>query len=413
MNNVLQRMGPQLELHGISYQDGDIDEQWNVTRYEVHVVDIAVKALREQRPDAWVSRDADKAAGRLSWRGLDVSSLVGPARKAARMGLRAAYALNLKEAHVKLYVGAKGRVIVTNVCDQYDRLPSSDRSGVRGEAAGGVRHMKANESTGDRKTDAVTEGLERPMIGMDPEFLLIDPKKRMVFAEQFLAPKGTVGCDAAVVNGAIRYPLAELRPAPHVEPKSLLLQLRATMRKAARAIPDTTLCWQAGGLPLGGLPLGGHIHFSGLPLNGELLRTLDNYLALPVLMLEDERSITRRPKFGYLGDFRLKPHGFEYRVLPSWLISPRIAAGVLSIARLIADHHAQLQRRPLSRVQLQQDFYKGDKIKLSAAVALIWSDLEETEGYAAYAEYLEPFKKLVLTRQTWNADADLRRTWKL
>lgn len=46
-------------------------------------------------------------------------------------------------------------------------------------------------------------------------------------------------------------------------------------------------------MPQPGFPLGGHLHFSGVALNGALLRALDNYLALPLALLEDKRAVAQ------------------------------------------------------------------------------------------------------------------------
>ena len=66
-------------------------------------------------------------------------------------------------------------------------------------------------------------------------------------------------------------------------------------------------------------------------LTSRLLRVLDNYLALPFILIEDQNTKLRRPRYGFLGDFRRKTHGgFEYRTLPSWIVSPRITKGVIA-----------------------------------------------------------------------------------
>ncbi|MCZ4142661.1 hypothetical protein BZG17_33240, partial [Escherichia coli] len=131
--------------------------------------------------------------------------------------------------------------------------------------------------------------------------------------------------------------------------RELIAHLLRAFGSASRSITDHTLIWQAGSMPQRGLPLGGHVHFSGITLNGELLRTLDNYLALPLAMLQDPRGDARRPRYGALGDFRLKSHGgFEYRTLPSFLVSPLVAKGVVGLAGLIASNYRRLRQRPLA-----------------------------------------------------------------
>lgn len=123
-------------------------------------------------------------------------------------------------------------------------------------------------------------------------------------------------------------------------------------------------------MPQPGFPLGGHLHFSGVSLNGALLRALDNYLALPLALLEDKRATRRRPHYGNLGDFRRQSYGgFEYRTLPSFLISPQLAKGVIGMAFLIASQYPRLQRRPLVRRRLTEPFMKEINLSLKS----IWN----------------------------------------
>lgn len=59
--------------------------------------------------------------------------------------------------------------------------------------------------------------------------------------------------------------------------------------------------------------VGGHVHigFNGLEIDtAKLIRTLDAFLTLPMLKVEDPR---RRKFYGLAGDFRWKPYGVEYR----------------------------------------------------------------------------------------------------
>ena len=52
------------------------------------------------------------------------------------------------------------------------------------------------------------------MIGMDPEFLLVQmPESKIVPASRFLERTGIAGCDSVTIGGRRIYPIAELRPA--------------------------------------------------------------------------------------------------------------------------------------------------------------------------------------------------------
>jgi hypothetical protein len=227
--------------------------------------------------------------------------------------------------------------------------------------------------------------------------------------------EGLVGCDAVVLAGhRVILPLVELRPQPSANPRVLTAHLQSAMQHAAAIINDPHLEWLAGGMPVKGLPLGGHIHFSGVELNSDLLRSLDNYLALPLVLLEGETTRRRRPRYGFLGDFRRQPHGgFEYRTLPSWLISPQIAAGVLSLACVIANHSSDLRRRPLQLMDIQRAYYQGVKHMILPHVHLLWQDIELTSTFKRYQTELTYLRHKMLNMEEWAEHQDFRSSWEI
>ncbi|WP_171715977.1 putative amidoligase domain-containing protein [Paenibacillus phytohabitans] len=260
--------------------------------------------------------------------------------------------------------------------------------------------------------------LEQPdraglLMGMDPEFLLLrESTGRVVPASRYLPMDGVAGCDAGPPGTRGVFPVAELRPAPRGEPRALLAQLMSAAREADRLIADRSLRWRAGGMPLRGWALGGHLHFSGVTLCAPLLRALDNYLALPMLLLEDIRAAARRPRYGVLGDFRRQPHGgFEYRTLPSFLVSPVIAKGAVCLAHLIVSHYEELPLRPLDREKLHAAFYSGDKQPLREAWPPLEAQLRALGGYAAAASYIDPLLRSLAAQQTWDESRDIRGLW--
>ncbi|CCQ98523.1 conserved hypothetical protein [[Clostridium] ultunense Esp] len=254
-------------------------------------------------------------------------------------------------------------------------------------------------------------------LGADPEFILQDASGRFLLASRFFPQRGDVGCDRIWLRGdrtKRRLPIAELRPIPSPDPKELAKSIVKLLRKAARKVSDPRIRFLAGATPLKGYPIGGHIHFSPLPVNHFLVRALDNYLALPLFLLEDPEGFVRRPRYGFLGDVRTKPHGgFEYRTLPSWLISPRIAKGVLILSKLIALHYDRLRQTPLTLPSVQEAFYGGKQEELQEMVLSLWEDLERIPAYSEYEGELERFKEKLRMLRKWNQKEDFRSRWRL
>ncbi|WP_231571327.1 putative amidoligase domain-containing protein [Gordoniibacillus kamchatkensis] len=302
------------------------------------------------------------------------------------------------------------------------------------------------------------------MLGSDPEFLLVSPAGKVVPASRYLERDGEAGCDAIVLRGhRVITPLAELRPRPSPQPRRLAANLHGAMRLAASRIGDASLAWLAGGMPLKGFPLGGHVHFSRVWLNSHLLQALDHYLALPLMLIEADADRRRRPRYGFLGDFRRQPHGgFEYRTLPSWLATPLITVGVFALARVVADGYRSLPSvnpgasalvpaaaapqaagaagvavgagagsgaatrtgtvaecvrapaaRPLDDISLLEAYYSGDKAVVQPVVAGLWRELEQLPGYAEFAAYLDPLRERTLRMEPWRETDDVRRAWKI
>lgn len=337
--------------------------------------------------------------GSLGGGGRDLRGTAGVLRTTA---VRALYSLGLDSGEVELRAMGGRRYMVTGITpvmpDSSGALPEPYRS-----ASAALARMLDSEQPG-------RPGL---LMGMDPEFLLLrESTGRVVPASRYLPMDGVAGCDAGPPGTRGVFPVAELRPAPRGEPRALLAQLMSAAREADRLIADRSLRWRAGGMPLRGWALGGHLHFSGVTLCAPLLRALDNYLALPLFLLEDIRAAARRPRYGVLGDFRPQPHGgFEYRTLPSFLVSPVIAKGAVCLAHLIVSHYEDLPLRPLDREDLHAAFYSGGKDLLRTAWPPLEAQLRALGGYAAAARWIDPLLRAIAEQQSWDESRDIRGSW--
>lgn len=254
------------------------------------------------------------------------------------------------------------------------------------------------------------------VLGADIEFVLRHTSGRYVLASSFLPKKGNVGHDAIWIRGhRQKHPLGELRPDPTEDPLQLYKHIKQCMKKGIATINRSSIQWLAGGKPLKGFPIGGHIHFSQLTFTSKLLRALDNYLTLPLFLLESKESLSRRPKYGFIGDYRAQFHGgFEYRTPPSWIVSPEITKAVLCLAKVISNDYNKLVWMPLNLYSVQAKFYSNNKDDLYAIGDDIWSELKKRcPSYEKYEATLDQFYSFIRNKYEWNEYDDIRKTWKL
>jgi len=327
-------------------------------------------------------------------------------RRLGRSSARALYALGLELGTVTWEVDGSGRKgVIIGLTPAIGELDEAGRRSFA-EAASAFAARWREDAEGN---------VPAALIGADPEFVMLAATGRVVPASRYFAPDERAGCDSVVLHGVQRWPLAELRPRPAAEPGVLAGRIRRLLQDAAVRTAGAGLRWRAGAMPVPGLPLGGHLHFSGVALTGERLRALDNAVALPLRLLEPEGAARRRPRYGALGDFRPKPHGgFEYRTPPSWLVSPRLALGVLSLAKLAADNARALSScRPLDDDRMRDAFYGGKLAPLRKAAASVRAALETLPDYAKYRHAVEPLFEAAAEGRVWDENADIRRKWRI
>lgn len=326
------------------------------------------------------------------------------ASRAMKEAVKAVYALGLDYGVVRLGARSGGTVVVLAV----EAVPKLTPR--LAQLFADAMNRFDLELSGEAES-----GQADVMLGADPEFLLLNNRGKVTFASNYVEKDGAFGCDAIVLPSRRKiFPLAELRPKPSTDIRELVVNLHRTMQLAAKRIGDPDVRWVAGGMPVRGFPLGGHIHFSGIGLSSRLLRVLDNYIALPLTLLEDGTTGMRKPKYGFLGDFRRQRHGgFEYRVLPSWMVSPDIAKGVLALAKVTAEHYRSLNLRPLADAEVIKAYYGGDKTRIRPLLQALWKDVERLPGYAKYESYLLPLRRRMLQMRNWKEMDDIRPKWKI
>lgn len=319
---------------------------------------------------------------------------------------RALYAVGLHFGAVEL-TGTDGHYAVVRILP----APPLDTAIARRLAHAMETYAGATRAMLDNRDNA-----EEVVLGADPEFILRNRRTgRTVSAARFFSRWGVVGLDRVYFrrNGVNFYPLAEVRPPPSPDPLQLVENLRRAIAWAAGAVRGYNIKFEAGGTARSRFTLGGHIHFSNVRLTTDLLIALDNYLALPVLFLENPVSCRlRRPRYGYLGDWRPQPHGgFEYRTPGSWLVSPQYAAAVLCLAKAVVQDYPLLRRNVLVSATNQRAFYKADKELLRPYFWSLWKDLHASPVFREFQEHIEIIYHMVSDELRWNERADFKRRW--
>ncbi|MGG4033955.1 hypothetical protein ABEV74_09655 [Paenibacillus cisolokensis] len=393
-----------LKRAGLSVSDGSDDQR--VYRVPVfHLQALAVRRLYGPADDGAHWRYGGGAATELPPRDEEAGRLKDPLlRRAAAAAVKALYALGLDFGEVLVAVDGGGRAAIRSVQLPGKRLYAG---GLWGTALDRFAAWHRTVRLGDGST-------EQPLlIGADPEFVLLRADGTIASADRYFRA-AEAGTDAVLVRRRLLRPVAELRPEPQDNPEALAAELRRLLRYAASRPGTDRLRWAAGGMPVPGLALGGHIHLSGVPLTGRLLRLLDSYAAFPLAMVEDPAGRKRRPRYGALGDFRLQPHGgFEYRTLPSWLVSPAAARAAFALALLCAREAWTLAYAPAEEERWVQAYYAGDRSELAGCLDRLAAEMAKTDSYAALSRWIEPLLGAARSGKTWDERADIRAKWRI
>ncbi|NLB88236.1 MAG: hypothetical protein GX790_03285 [Syntrophomonadaceae bacterium] len=253
-------------------------------------------------------------------------------------------------------------------------------------------------------------------LGADPEFMLFNSKNgKMISASEFFPRDGIVGTDNIRIPNRQQRPVAEIRPKPNESPLDLIENIKQALSSANRLAPYKNVKWVAGSQPMNNYSIGGHIHFSRITISGSLLRALDNYLAIPIFLIEEPvTAAKRRKKYGFLGDYRIKEHGgFEYRTLGSWLVSQSIATAVLCLAKIVVSRYPYLPKNFLNSLDAQRAFYNGDQEYFLKYFYTLWDNITEIDMYSLYAEELKIIPEMIMARAHWDEKSDFRKSWNI
>lgn len=261
-------------------------------------------------------------------------------------------------------------------------------------------------------------------LGADPEFGLLS-RGALVHADNVITDDTTrtleFGCD-----GSGRP--VELRPKPATNPLSLVANIRSSLRSGYEKYPDLkSYKWKAGSM-VATDPIGGHIHFGHPELQASedyreaVSNVLNKTLAPCGVLIEDEEEARVRRMGSTYGGIEHEPYrkqdwGMEYRVLSSWIVSPRVAGAVLSTAYSIVD--TALHDKPLWKemenlpAASKNEIQYPDRIALAVLAPGIVNLIRRTKAYQTLKSHIETLISMVAFSKDWNCQRDMKDTWNL
>lgn len=210
-------------------------------------------------------------------------------------------------------------------------------------------------------------------LGADPEYFFVANERyaHAIHIDATISTLRAFGCD---ITGR----QAELRAYASPSILKVVASLVDAMRGMITLHPATWVYnWVAQAI-LDNDGAGGHIHFGRLRKWKTDIKSLDSLstvLAKSTIIDKSGSEIRRATtNYGKLGDYRLQPHGFEYRTLPTWLDSIWAAFLTLTLAKLcilcqIPNIHANGSRILIENL-LRRFQHEDDDAKLALKVLL-------------------------------------------
>lgn len=393
----LRRMGVRTLPKNPSSQGIHITRHYRFPFYDLR----GLTCFRSDSGPAWMNQRIQRIQDNFREVALDDDKVTTRAMYSA---VRALHTLGLDNGLVSIAMGQKGVLYVVDVTPNpvfKGRLLDLFANAVE-------RHMVDD-------AELAKNGVGPFLMGTDVEVMLKNANSgKMVLASQFFSRKGKIGCDDRSVQfDGKRLPLLELRPDADSNPLALIANLKRLMAEASATINRRGVEWRAGSMPFKPYSIGGHIHFSGVPFTGQLVRALDNYVGLPLMVVEDQRTaVSRRKRYGFYGDIRHKDYGgFEYRTPGSFLVSPEITAAAICLAYIVAVHHRELPVFDIYDRNLQESFFKGQAAALAPIAERNLSLLSRMSTYARYREQIEPLVTMIRSGTVWDETKDVRAAW--
>jgi len=219
-----------------------------------------------------------------------------------------------------------------------------------------------------------------------------------------------IGCDGSRVIG-------ELRPGFSSDPIEHFKNILNLIKRLYKLLYKDDICKYServsviSGSYIKDRPLGGHIHFGYNKnvffrhhnfitknsyvdvmklINMLFSDVLSFYVGIPMFLIEDiEEGIKRREKkYGYFGSYEKKEHGIEFRMPSSWIVSPEIAIGAITLAyttfyeiyTTVVNNLRNLSINEIRNI-IDDNFYKNVKKEVNIVIQIFVKGIEEQHSF--------------------------------
>lgn len=183
--------------------------------------------------------------------------------------------------------------------------------------------------------------------------------------------------------------------------------------------------------------LAGHIHlgFEKTVMLNTIGRYLSFFCGIPLTLITDtekmfyghtsERDMRHKEEqYGEYGGYREKPYGIEFRMPSSWLVSPQITIGALSLAYVIgyefltkemAAHDVWFERfketHGIHPDKYIEWYVHQNWILLQGEFKPIKLEIQQMKLYPKYKEYIDYILNMIDKKETWHSERDIMPLW--
>jgi len=245
-----------------------------------------------------------------------------------------------------------------------------------------------------------------------------------------------LGCDGQSALG-------EMRPKFGNDPIEHFNEILKLMKKLSEALASEIVCYEEdltvkAGTIQGNYQLGGHIHIGyeqrerswmhiSTLTNYVLSKILSFFVGIPLTFIEkQDEALRRHANYGKFGAYEHKDYGFEFRMPSSWLVSPEITIGALSLAYVVADEFIPIVKNKKDIKEVLSDFYPSLEIiypqvkdqyilneypQVKTNIPFIHNLIKTMKLYPEYAEYIDYIFNMIENDETWNSDGDILAEW--